>query len=66
MALFPRDIEIAIHSRDIEIAIHFKDNFVTFGVGPAGTGKTYMAIACAVSTYKKGEVRRIVLVRPAV
>lgn len=45
---------------------NIKNNFVTFGVGPAGTGKTYMAIACAVAAYEKGEVRRIVLVRPAV
>jgi phosphate starvation-inducible PhoH-like protein len=45
---------------------HIKNNFVTFGVGPAGTGKTYMAIACAVAAYEKGDVRRIVLVRPAV
>ncbi|MEY8766240.1 MULTISPECIES: PhoH family protein [Francisella] len=45
---------------------NIKNNFVTFGVGPAGTGKTYMAIACAVSAYERGEVRRIVLVRPAV
>ncbi|AXA33486.1 PhoH family protein [Francisella adeliensis] len=45
---------------------NIKNNFVTFGVGPAGTGKTYLAIACAVAAYERGEVRRIVLVRPAV
>ncbi|QIV96150.1 phosphate starvation-inducible PhoH-like protein [Allofrancisella inopinata] len=45
---------------------NIKTNFVTFGVGPAGTGKTYLAIACAVAAYERGEVRRIVLVRPAV
>ncbi len=39
---------------------------VTFGIGPAGTGKTYLAVACAVDALEKGEVRRIVLTRPAV
>ncbi len=39
---------------------------VTFGIGPAGTGKTYLAVACAVDSLEKGEVRRIVLTRPAV
>ena len=49
-----------------EYLSNIKNNFVTFGVGPAGTGKTYLAIACAVAAYERGEVRRIVLVRPAV
>jgi phosphate starvation-inducible PhoH-like protein len=39
---------------------------INFGVGPAGTGKTYLAVACAIDALKKDEVRRIVLVRPAV
>ncbi len=39
---------------------------VVFGVGPAGTGKTYLAVAAAVAAVKSGAVRRIVLVRPAV
>lgn len=39
---------------------------INFGVGPAGTGKTYLAVACAVNALKKDEIRRIVLVRPAV
>lgn len=39
---------------------------VTFGVGPAGTGKTYLAVACAVNALLNDDVRRIVLVRPAV
>jgi phosphate starvation-inducible PhoH-like protein len=39
---------------------------VNFGVGPAGTGKTYLAVACAVQALIKEEVSRIVLVRPAV
>jgi len=41
-------------------------NDVVFGVGPAGTGKTYLAMAMAVAMLKKKEVSRIVLVRPAV
>ncbi|MFO1427869.1 MAG: PhoH family protein [Steroidobacteraceae bacterium] len=39
---------------------------LTFGVGPAGTGKTYLAVACAVEALQGDRVRRIVLVRPAV
>lgn len=39
---------------------------VSFGVGPAGTGKTYLAVACAVDMLERGEIERILLVRPAV
>src|SRR5262245_57673050 len=39
---------------------------LTFGIGPAGTGKTYLAVACAVEALQTDRVRRIVLVRPAV
>jgi phosphate starvation-inducible PhoH-like protein len=39
---------------------------VTFGIGPAGTGKTYLAVACAVDALERDAVKRIVLVRPAV
>jgi phosphate starvation-inducible PhoH-like protein len=39
---------------------------LTFGIGPAGTGKTYLAVACAVEALQRDAVRRIVLVRPAV
>jgi phosphate starvation-inducible PhoH-like protein len=41
-------------------------NDVNFGVGPAGTGKTFLAVACAVDALEKDRVQRIVLVRPAV
>jgi len=41
-------------------------NDLTFGIGPAGTGKTYLAVASAVEALHSGSVRRIVLVRPAV
>lgn len=43
-----------------------RQNAVTFGVGPAGTGKTYLAVAMAVRAFKSREVSRIVLTRPAV
>lgn len=39
---------------------------IVFGIGPAGTGKTYLAMACAVDALKKQEVRRIILTRPAI
>ncbi|PAZ02152.1 MAG: phosphate starvation-inducible protein PhoH [Spartobacteria bacterium AMD-G5] len=39
---------------------------ITFGVGPAGTGKTYLAVACAVAALKQEKIKRIVLTRPAV
>jgi phosphate starvation-inducible protein PhoH and related proteins len=42
------------------------DHDLTFGVGPAGTGKTYLAVACAVDAIERGQVERIVLTRPAV
>ena len=43
-----------------------KKNIVTFGVGPAGTGKTYLAVAIAVNAYKAKQVEKIILTRPAV
>ena len=43
-----------------------KKNTIVFGVGPAGTGKTYLAVAMAVSAYKNKEVEKIILTRPAV
>jgi len=39
---------------------------ITFGIGPAGTGKTYLAVACAVDALERNNVQRIVLTRPAV
>lgn len=42
------------------------ENDICFGIGPAGTGKTYLAVAYAISQFKKGIVRKIVLARPAV
>ena len=43
-----------------------RENTMVFGVGPAGTGKTYLAMACAVESLMAGSVRRIILTRPAV
>ena len=43
-----------------------QEHDITFGVGPAGTGKTYLAVACAVDALQRESVRRLVLVRPAV
>ena len=43
-----------------------RDNVVTLGIGPAGTGKTYLAVAAAVAAFRAKEVNRIILTRPAV
>ena len=43
-----------------------KQNTVTLGIGPAGTGKTYLAVAAAVAAFRGGQVNRIILTRPAV
>ena len=43
-----------------------KDNTITLGIGPAGTGKTYLAVAAAVAAFRAKEVNRIILTRPAV
>ncbi len=52
------------HQREYLAQIRARD--LTFGIGPAGTGKTYLAVACAVEALQADRVRRIVLVRPAV
>jgi phosphate starvation-inducible PhoH-like protein len=43
-----------------------KNNTIVFGIGPAGTGKTYLAVALASAAYKKREVEKIILTRPAI
>jgi phosphate starvation-inducible protein PhoH and related proteins len=45
---------------------HIQDHDITFGIGPAGTGKTYLAVASAVDALERDLVKRLVLVRPAV
>lgn len=71
---FQANFEIQIHNRVLrprtanqQIYIQLiQENDVNFGIGPAGTGKTYLAMACAVAAFEKGLVKRLVLVRPAV
>jgi phosphate starvation-inducible protein PhoH and related proteins len=58
-----------LHGRtphQIEYIENILANDCTFGIGPAGTGKTYLAVACAVDALERDKVKRIVLVRPAV
>lgn len=43
-----------------------KKNMIVFGMGPAGTGKTFLAMAMAITAFKNGEVERIILTRPAI
>lgn len=43
-----------------------RDKMITFGLGPAGTGKTYLAMAMAITAFKNNEVGRIILTRPAI
>jgi phosphate starvation-inducible PhoH-like protein len=45
---------------------HIQEHDITFGIGPAGTGKTYLAVASAVDAFERDQVQRIVLTRPAV
>jgi phosphate starvation-inducible protein PhoH and related proteins len=52
--------------RQVEYLEQILSHDITFGVGPAGTGKTYLAVACAVDALERDAVKRIVLVRPAV
>ncbi|WP_018299398.1 PhoH family protein [Fangia hongkongensis] len=59
-AITPRTINQERYLKRIQ------DNDINFGIGPAGTGKTYLAMACAVAAFEKGLVKRLVLVRPAV
>ncbi len=49
-----------------EYLAHIRGRDLTFGIGPAGTGKTYLAVACAVEALQAETIRRIILVRPAV
>ncbi len=58
-----------LHGRTPNQVGYLKDileHDITFGIGPAGTGKTYLAVACAVDALERDAVKRIVLVRPAV
>ena len=58
-----------LHGRTPNQTRYLKDiaeHDITFGIGPAGTGKTYLAVACAVDALERDTVKRLVLVRPAV
>ena len=58
-----------LHGRtphQVQYIEHILAHDITFGIGPAGTGKTYLAVACAVDALERDQVKRIVLVRPAV
>ena len=67
-------IYIKTHRREIqtrnpnqlEYIKSIRSHDVTFGIGPAGTGKTYLAVAAAIESLQKQDVKRIILVRPAV
>jgi len=52
--------------RQISYLQQIQDHDVTFGIGPAGTGKTYLAVASAVDAMSRDRIKKIVLVRPAV
>lgn len=52
--------------RQVEYLKHIQEHDITFGIGPAGTGKTYLAVASAVDAFERDLVERIVLTRPAV
>jgi phosphate starvation-inducible PhoH-like protein len=70
------DEEVIIHTRRKMIrprganqaayVASIRDHDLAFGIGPAGTGKTYLAVACAIEALELEQIRRIVLVRPAV
>jgi phosphate starvation-inducible PhoH-like protein len=72
----PEAAEIVLHTRRSDLAgrtpnqIAYLRNIlahdITFGIGPAGTGKTFLAVACAVDALERSQVQRIVLTRPAV
>jgi phosphate starvation-inducible protein PhoH and related proteins len=62
----PRGIIRARGAHQQAYLASIRERDLTFGIGPAGTGKTYLAVACAVEALSSERVRRLVLVRPAV
>ncbi len=52
--------------RQIDYIRNIQSHDITFGIGPAGTGKTFLAVACAVDAFERQQVERIILTRPAV
>ena len=75
-ALPPGAEAISLHTRrhdlrgrtpnQVQYLHHILSHDITFGIGPAGTGKTFLAVACAVDALERSGVQRIVLTRPAV
>jgi phosphate starvation-inducible PhoH-like protein len=75
-ALPPGAESIALHTRradlrgrtpnQVQYLHHILSHDITFGIGPAGTGKTYLAVACAVDALERSGVQRVILTRPAV
>ena len=65
--VLPRRSELTARTpRQAQYLQHMRDNDITFCVGPAGTGKTFLAVAAAVDALERDAVKRIVLTRPAV
>jgi phosphate starvation-inducible PhoH-like protein len=63
----PRKSELAARTpRQAQYLQQMRSHDITFGVGPAGTGKTFLAVAAAVDAFERDAVKRIVLTRPAV
>jgi len=70
------DGEIVLRTRHADLAgrttnqtqylRHILDHDIAFGIGPAGTGKTFLAVACAIDALERSSVQRIILTRPAV
>jgi phosphate starvation-inducible PhoH-like protein len=70
------DGELVLHTRradlqgrtpnQVQYLKHILSHDITFGLGPAGTGKTFLAVACAVDALERSQVQRIILTRPAV
>jgi phosphate starvation-inducible protein PhoH and related proteins len=75
-ASLPTEAPVVLHTRHAELAGRTPNQVqylrqmlahdITFGIGPAGTGKTFLAVACAVDALERQGVQRIVLTRPAV
>ena len=72
----PAEVDLRLRTRradlmgrtpnQVQYLKHILGHDITFGIGPAGTGKTYLAVACAVDALERNAVQRIILTRPAV
>ncbi len=61
-----RKIIVPRNNKQVEYIQLIQQHALTFAIGPAGTGKTYLAVAKALEAFEKGEVQRLIFVRPAV